>query len=475
MREGVRMKTRIAAVVLGGALIGVVLYFALIGPNPSVFQQNPVSRVDLEAIATELDLPSHTLSGYLEKLDVSASVLKGFFGILTSQNVPAENVDDCLHRMARRCKAIRQKLAVSDNGDNPQLAALRKAAREALDEGAFGRAETALVSAIDEGLRCIKQHPDGQVGCSLLTAEFKSELGDLKTIQLNDRAAARYYQEAAGLACGASDSLCADYISQSGYAWQRAGLDKEAAARFERALAIREKGLGVDHPDVATSLTDLALTYNRRGQYAEALPMFQRALKIREAALPPDHPNVAVSLDHLAFCCKRQKRYEKALSLSRRALQIYENALGPEHPDVAKSLTMAAPLYRIKGRYKEALPLFRRASTIQEKFFGPNHPRVATSLTLLAGIHYSLGHYEAALPLFKRALAIRVDALRRNHPSIGISMNNLALVYERLGRDEEALPWFRQALEILKTAMGPDHPATQSVKQSLKGMEKRGS
>ena len=46
----------------------------------------------------------------------------------------------------------------------------------------------------------------------------------------------------------------------------------EAEPLFKRALAIREKALGKDHPDVATSLNNLALLYDSQGKYAEAEP-----------------------------------------------------------------------------------------------------------------------------------------------------------------------------------------------------------
>ena len=62
---------------------------------------------------------------------------------------------------------------------------------------------------------------------------------------------------------------------------------------IKRALAIREKALGPDHPDVAVSLNNLAGLYAYQGRYADAEPLFKRALAIREKALGPDHPDVA--------------------------------------------------------------------------------------------------------------------------------------------------------------------------------------
>jgi tetratricopeptide (TPR) repeat protein len=56
----------------------------------------------------------------------------------------------------------------------------------------------------------------------------------------------------------------------------------EAEPLFKRALAIREKALGPDHPDVAWSLNSLGAFYADEGQYAKAEPIYQRALAIFE-------------------------------------------------------------------------------------------------------------------------------------------------------------------------------------------------
>jgi tetratricopeptide (TPR) repeat protein len=76
----------------------------------------------------------------------------------------------------------------------------------------------------------------------------------------------------------------------------------EAEPILERALSIRERALGPEHPEVATSLNELARLYQNQGRYAEAESPLERALSIRERALGPEHPEVATSLNELARC-----------------------------------------------------------------------------------------------------------------------------------------------------------------------------
>ena len=52
--------------------------------------------------------------------------------------------------------------------------------------------------------------------------------------------------------------------------YQAQGKDAEAEPLYKRALAIREKALGKDHPDVATVLENLAVLYEKIGKEDEA-------------------------------------------------------------------------------------------------------------------------------------------------------------------------------------------------------------
>ena len=73
----------------------------------------------------------------------------------------------------------------------------------------------------------------------------------------------------------------------------------EAEPPLRRALAIREKALGPDHPDVATSLNNLAGLLHDKGDYAGAEPLYRRALAIDEKALGPKQPKTKQIRDNL--------------------------------------------------------------------------------------------------------------------------------------------------------------------------------
>ena len=158
----------------------------------------------------------------------------------------------------------------------------------------------------------------------------------------------------------------------------------EARPLYERALAIREKVLGAEHPDTATSLNNLAALLQAQGDLAGARPLYERALAIREKVLGAEHPDTATSLNNLAYLLQAQGDLAGARPLHERALAIREKVLGAEHPDTATSLNNLANLLQAQGDLAGARPLHERALAIREKVLGAEHPDTAMSLNNLA-------------------------------------------------------------------------------------------
>src|ERR1051325_4289956 len=109
-----------------------------------------------------------------------------------------------------------------------------------------------------------------------------------------------------------SDLRRAETLSRQAIQLHRDGRYGEAIPFAKEALAIQERVLGIEHPDVAMSLNTLAVLYKNEGHYAEAEPLYKRSLAIWEKALGPEHPDVATSLSNLAAVYQRQNRYSEA-------------------------------------------------------------------------------------------------------------------------------------------------------------------
>jgi tetratricopeptide (TPR) repeat protein len=239
---------------------------------------------------------------------------------------------------------------------------------------------------------------------------------------------------------------------------------------YERALAIRQKVLGSDHARTASSLDNLASLLQAQGDDAVARPLYERALAIREKVLGQEHPDMAMSLSNLASLLQAQGDLAGARRLYGRALALYEKALGSEHPDTAMSLNNLASLLYEQGDLAGARPLYERALAIRQKVLGPDHARTASSLDNLASLLQAQGDDAVARPLFERALAIREEVLGPEHPDTAMSLNNLASLLQARGDLAGARPHYERALALYERALGPDHPNTNRARSNLAGL-----
>ncbi len=73
---------------------------------------------------------------------------------------------------------------------------------------------------------------------------------------------------------------------------------------------------------MARDLNNLAFLYHTQGNYAKAEPLYQRSLAIWEKALGPEHPNVAVTLANYAGLLRETGRAKKAAKMEARAKAI---------------------------------------------------------------------------------------------------------------------------------------------------------
>lgn len=259
--------------------------------------------------------------------------------------------------------------------------------------------------------------------------------------------------------------------AQGGYA--------QALPWLEQGYVVAEARLGTDHPDVATTLNDLAHLYYVQGRYNEAEPLHKRVLSIDEQQRGKEHSNVATSLNNLALLYQAQGRYAEAEPLYQRSLAIWEQQLGKDHPNVAKSLNNLASLYLSQGRYVEAEPLLQRSLSIREQQLGKDHPDVAITLNNLASVYEMQERYSEAEPLLQRALAIGEQHLGNDHPLVATCLQNLAKIYreQRKGManpflepenySSEAEPLYQRALAILEQKLGDDHPNIAPILNNL--------
>jgi len=265
----------------------------------------------------------------------------------------------------------------------------------------------------------------------------------------------------------------------------KAGKYSEAVSIAERSLAWREANLGPEHPKVATSLNNLAGTYAAQAWYvkakaeAEALydkaePMFLKAISIREKSLGPEHPDTLASLSNLGFLYSQRGKNANAEPLLRRSLEILEKLQKPRQYHrliTAKVIEALAEIYKEQGLFTKAEVLYRRSTKINEEELGSEHPDTALSLSRLADLY--AGRFKdpslaaKAEQLYMRALTVYRNLLPPDPDSIGLILNNLGLLFDNLGFYAKAEPLYQQALAIFKKTRGLQHQSTAMAINNL--------
>lgn len=235
--------------------------------------------------------------------------------------------------------------------------------------------------------------------------------------------------------------------------------DYEKALEYdEKALELQEKNLPSNHPDLAKSHNNIGVTYSHLGNYEEALKYKERALELQEKNLPSNHPDLATSYSNIGCTYLMLEDYEKALKYDERALEIREKILPSNHPDLAKSYNNIGVTYSQLGNYGEALKYQEKALEIQEKILPSNHPDLASSYDKIGSIYLDLDDREEALKYKEKALELREKILPVDHPDLATSYSNIGCTYFALGDYEKALEYEEKALEIQEKMLPVSHP-----------------
>jgi tetratricopeptide (TPR) repeat protein len=177
----------------------------------------------------------------------------------------------------------------------------------------------------------------------------------------------------------------------------------------------------------------------------------------------PDHPELATTVSNLAGVREAQVRLSEAVEGYERALMMYECYYfeQPNHVDLATTTHHLAGVYEAQGRLPEAAEGYERALRIKEVAYKeePNHPELAATVYNLASVHEALGRLSEAAEGYERALHIeeKVYADEPNHPDLCATIQDLAGVHEALGRLAEAAEGYERAMRMLQTD-SPDHP-----------------
>jgi tetratricopeptide (TPR) repeat protein len=241
----------------------------------------------------------------------------------------------------------------------------------------------------------------------------------------------------------------------------------EAQPLYEKALTVRRKLLGEEHPDTAKSYFNMAYILNVQGKYTEAQPLNEKSLAICRKVLGEHHLLTAQSYHNLANNLYFQGKYAKAEECNRKALPIIRKVQGEDHPDTAKSYNDLANTLNARGKYTEEEECNRKALAIFRKALGEEHPETAQSYNSLGDTLNAQGRYAEAEEDCRKALAISRKVQGERHLLTAACYNNLAMNLDAEGKYAEGEENCRKALDIFRKVAGEENPNTAASYNNL--------
>jgi len=167
----------------------------------------------------------------------------------------------------------------------------------------------------------------------------------------------------------------------------------------------------------AWQLNNIGAVRGLRGRPEQSMEAQQRAIALKEKALGRDHPDVGISEGNIAVELAGLSRNQEALAHVDRAVALIENGLGASHPVLATQLNNRGEILNALGRQREARQSFERARVIWERELGLNDRNLAYALTGIGISYLAEDDPSSALAPLERAYKIReaqeVDPSRR--------------------------------------------------------------
>lgn len=278
------------------------------------------------------------------------------------------------------------KHATKDGGTSRIAAAAAKLARLFQEMGAFDEAML-LAKASLEICTKLRTNHSAHVVQSLLV------LGRILYAREQLQQATDCYERALAIAecIHSRDSQeMADVLYELCCFYTKGKRDYEKACdSLEKCLAIRSSG---DPPDVvgmANCINDKAVVLEAQGKSGDYLALYERALCLFEQAHPKGHPEMVSTLINIANQLDKQGRSEDARGFLERAVNMADAVLLPQHEYYMGAIDSLASILIGLGKYNEAVESMREHVGELERYPGSDHDKTVLARLWLCSVLFS--------------------------------------------------------------------------------------
>jgi tetratricopeptide (TPR) repeat protein len=183
-----------------------------------------------------------------------------------------------------------------------------------------------------------------------------------------------------------------------------------AAPQFRRVVEIRQRLLGLDHPETLSAQLRLVEAiappywWAPEKDYKEAESIVRQVVEGRSRLLGPEHPETCTAMHRLSWVLANLSRFDEALAVLERTLSVQERVLGPAHPNTLTTLDGIGIVLQFQSKLGHADSIFRRVVAERRRVQGPTHPDYLASLEYMATGLDEARRFAEAIPMLTEVL-----------------------------------------------------------------------
>ncbi|MEM1180655.1 MAG: tetratricopeptide repeat protein [Acidobacteriota bacterium] len=258
-----------------------------------------------------------------------------------------------------------------------------------------------------------------------------------------------------------------DSLRKRGRLWLDMGRLNDAEADLRRAEEMHRRILGIEDLQTLYALSDLGSVLRLKGQLEEAEPYYREALEVGRRVLDERHRAVQTFADNLGILLTRRGQLEEAEALHRRVLEIRREILGDDHPGTLSSLNNLGSLLSKRGQLEEAEAVLREAVELHRQIFGNRHRSTLIAINNHGSLLRKQGRFEEAESCLREALETGRQVLGSRHTDTLIWAVNLGNLLHHRGRLDGAKDLYAEVLEARRGLLGDEHGQTLLAMNTL--------
>ncbi len=235
----------------------------------------------------------------------------------------------------------------------------------------------------------------------------------------------------------------------------------------EQVLEVRARTLPAEHSDLQRAQMNLAATLSDLGHLCEARQLYEQVLQVRARTLPAEHPdlqraqmNLAATLRDLGHLCEARQLYEQVL-------QVRARTLPAEHPDLQDARERLATTLANLKQWSEARHLLEQALQVRSHILPDEHPDLLRTKRLLARTLSALRDFASARRLEEQVLEVFDRILPAGHEKLHAARADLVSTLFQLGDLAAACSLQEQVLHVCVSTLPADHPNLQRAREKL--------